>query len=109
GGDIGNFGEVDREQEDVGDVDLPSAPQDVGARDDEPAFAHFLAVHEGSGITGDEDEDFSCVAEAVVADGAPGDQVRRDMVEEDQPYRDPAEQIEPQIASGGDHRGMHSR
>ena len=66
-------------------IDLPGSPQDVGARDHEPAFAHFLAVHEGSGITGDEDEDFSRVAEAVVADGAPGDEVRRDMVEEDQP------------------------
>jgi hypothetical protein len=32
------------------------------------------------------------------------------MVEENQPQRDPAEQIEPQIASGGgDHGGMHSR
>ena len=29
------------------------------------------------------------------------------MVEEDQPEREPAEQIEPQIASGGDHGGMH--
>src|SRR5881296_750341 len=29
GGDIGNFGEIDCEQEDVGDVDLPSSPQDV--------------------------------------------------------------------------------
>src|SRR5262249_48740946 len=85
GGDIGNLGEVNREQEDVGNVDLPSSPQDGGARDNEPAFAHFLAVHEGSGVTGDEDEDLSRVAEAVVADGAPGDQVRRDMVEEDQP------------------------
>jgi hypothetical protein len=85
GGDIRNFGEVDRKQEDVGNVDLPSSPQYVRARDDETAFAHFLAVHEGSGITGDEDEDFSRVAEAIVADGAPGDQVRRDMVKEDQP------------------------
>jgi hypothetical protein len=29
------------------------------------------------------------------------------MVEENQPQRDPAEQIEPEIASGGDHRSMH--
>jgi hypothetical protein len=30
------------------------------------------------------------------------------VVEEDQPERDAAEQIEPQIASSGDHGGMHS-
>jgi hypothetical protein len=30
------------------------------------------------------------------------------MVEEDQPERDPAEQIEPQVASSADHRGVHS-
>src|SRR5262249_36471710 len=32
GGDVGNFGEVDREQEHVGNIDLPGSPQDVGAQ-----------------------------------------------------------------------------
>jgi hypothetical protein len=31
------------------------------------------------------------------------------MIEKDQPQRDPAEQVEPQIAAGGDHGGMHTR
>ena len=99
---------IDREQEDVRHVDLPRPPQDAGARDDEAALAHFLAVDEGGGVAGDEDEDFGRVAEAVVAERDPGHEVRRNVVEEDQPERDPAEQIEPQVASSGDHRGMHS-
>src|SRR4029450_3040314 len=93
----------------MGDVYLPGSPQDVGAGDEKAAFAHFPAVDEGGGVTGDEDENFSCVAKAVIADGAPSNQVRGDMVEEDQPKRDRGEKIEPQIASGGHHEGMHSR
>src|SRR5262249_15078953 len=100
-GDVGDLGEIDREQEHVGDVDLPGSPQDVGAGDAEAAFAHLLAVDERGGVAGDEDEDFRRVAEAVVADGSPGDQVGGNVVEKNQPQRDAAEQIEPQIASGG--------
>src|SRR5262249_28702094 len=107
GGDIGNFGKIDREQEYVGDIDLPDPPQDMRARDHEAAFAHLLAVDESGGVTGDEDEYFSGVAEAVIADCAPSDHVRGNMVEEDQPERDPAKQVEPQIAAGGDHRGVY--
>jgi hypothetical protein len=83
----------------------------VGAGDDEAALAHLLAVDEGRGVAGDEDEDFGRVAEAVIADGRPGDQVGRNVVEKDQPQRNPTEQVEPQIASGrrgGDHGGVHS-
>ena len=76
--------------------------------DHEAALAHRAAVDEGGGVAGDEDEDFGGVAEAVIADGEPGHDVGRNMVEEDQPQRQAAEQIEPQIASGGDHGGMHS-
>ena len=98
--DIGDLGHVDREQEDVRDVDLPGALQDARARDDEAALAHGAAIDEGRGVAGDEDEDFGGVAEAVVADGEPGDDVVRNVIEEDQPERQPAKQVEPQIASG---------
>ena len=103
---------IDGEQEHVRDIDLPGALQDAGARDDEAALAHRAAVDEGRGIAGDEDEDLGRVAEAVIADGEPGDDVVRDMVEEDQPEREPAEQVEPQVASGRGHGrgrgGVHS-
>ena len=102
---IGNLGHEDREQEDMRDIDLPGALEDARAGDQRAALAHRAAVHEGGGIAGDEDEDFGGVAEAVIADGDPADDVGRDMVEKDQPERDPTEQVEPQIALGWDRRG----
>ena len=33
GRDVGDLGHIDREQEDVRDIDLPGPPQDAGARD----------------------------------------------------------------------------
>ena len=85
-------------------VDLPRAFPDAGRRDDEAALQHGAAVDEGRGVAGDEDEDLGGVAEAVIADGEPGDDVVRNVVEEDQPERQPAEQIEPQIAPGSGRR-----
>src|SRR5262249_61839180 len=79
GGDIGNFGKIDREQEYVGDVDLPDPPQDMRARDHEAAFAHLLAVDESGGVTGEQDESLVGVAEAVIAAFDPNHPVRRTM------------------------------
>jgi hypothetical protein len=90
----------------VGDVDLPDAAQDARAGDHEAALAHFPAVDEGRGVAGDENEDLGRVAEAVVANGDPGDEIGRDVIEKDQPQREATEQIEPQIAFGGNHRGL---
>src|SRR5262249_12470432 len=111
GRDVGDLGEIDGKQEDMGHVDLPRPPQDAGARHHEAAFAHLLAVDEGGGVAGDENEYLGGVTEPVVPDGDPVNTVRRDVVEKDQPQCDPAEQIEPQIASARDHggggRGVH--
>ena len=98
--DIGDLGDVDREQEDVGHVDLPGPLQNARARDDKAALDHGAAIDEGRGIAGNEDEDFGGVAEAVIADREPGDDVVWNVIEEDQPERQPAKQVEPQIASG---------
>ena len=98
--DVGDLGDVDREQEDVGHIDLPGPLQDARAGDDEAALHHGAAIDESRRVAGNEDEDFGRVAEAVVADGEPGDDVVRHVIEKDQPEREPAKQIEPQIASG---------
>ena len=82
----------------MGDVDLPGALEDAGARNDEAALAHGAPVDEGRRVARDENEDLSRVAETVVADRHPADDVRRDVVEEDQPERNPAEQVQSQIA-----------
>ena len=69
---------------------------------DETALAHGAAVDEGRGVAGNENEDLGGVAEAVIADGEPVDDVAGNVVEKDQPQRDAAEQIEPQVALGRD-------
>src|SRR5262249_4487946 len=106
GSHVGNLCEIDRKQKDVRDIDLPGTPQDAGAGDDEATLAHVLGVDEGGGIAGDENEDFGRVAETIVANRDPGDEVGGNVIEKDQPQRDTAEQIEPQIAFGGRHRGL---
>src|SRR5262249_60571333 len=47
--------------------------------------------------TGYEDEDFGSIAEPVVADREPGQEIRRHVVDENQPQRQAAKQIEPQF------------
>ena len=98
--DISDLGEIDRKQEHVGDIDLPRALEHAGAGDDEAMLAHGPAIDEGRGIAGDEDENLGGVAEAVIADGDPTHRIRGNVVEEDQPESDAAEQVKPQIAFG---------
>ncbi|MGY3078666.1 hypothetical protein ACVWZZ_005074 [Bradyrhizobium sp. LM6.10] len=50
GRDVGDFGKEDREQEDVGDIDLPDAPQDARGGDDDAGLQHRPTVDEGGGI-----------------------------------------------------------
>jgi hypothetical protein len=59
---------------------------------------------ESRGVTGDEDENLGGVAEAVIADGDPAHRVGGNVVEENEPQRDAAKQIETQIAFGGNDR-----
>ena len=80
------------------DVDLPDPLQNARGRDDDTALEHGAAVDEGRGIAGDEDENLGGVAEAVIADREPGQKIGRQMIDEDQPQRHPAKQIEPQLA-----------
>ena len=92
---------IDHEQEDVRDIDLPGALEDARADTTKPCSRHGAAVDEGGGVAGDEDENLGRVAEAVIADRDPGDDVGGDVIEIDQPEREPAKQVEPQIASVG--------
>ena len=95
GGDVGNLGEEHREQEHVGDIDLPDPAQDARTADQEARLQHRAAIHERRGVTGDENEDLGGVAEAVIADREPGQKIGRHVIDEDQPQRQTAEQIDP--------------
>ena len=54
-------------------------------------------------------KDFGGVAEAVIADRQPGQQVLRQMVDEDQPQRQAAKQVKAQFAFGARDRKRNSR
>ncbi len=96
--DIGDLRHEDRKQKDVRHVDLPGTPQHARAGDDDAALAHGAAIDESRGVAGNEDEDLGRVGKAVIADGEPVHDVLRNVVEKNQPQRDAAEQIEPQVA-----------
>ena len=95
---IGDLGNEDDEQEDMRHVDLPGALEDAGAGHYKSALAHRPAVDEGGGITGNEDEQLGGVAESIIAQRQPIDDVAGDVVDEDQPEREPTEEIEPYVA-----------
>ena len=82
------------------DVDLPCALEHPRGGNDETMLLHRTAVDKGRGIAGDENENLGRVAEAIVADGNPADRIGRNVIEEDQPEREAAEQIKPEIAFG---------
>ena len=63
GGDVGDFGEEDREQKHMRDIDLPDPPQDARGRHHEAGLAHGAAIDERRGVAGDENEDLGGVAE----------------------------------------------
>ena len=83
----------------MGDVELPDPLGQAGGADDEAAFEHHPGVDEGGGVAGNEDEQVGGVAEAVIPRGDPVHDVVGDVVQKDRPVRDPAKQVEPQIAA----------
>ncbi len=98
GGDVGNLGEKDREQKHVRDINLPDPPQDARGGDHEAGLEHRASVNERCGVARDENENFGGVRESVIADREPGQEIGRQMIDEDQPQRQPAKQVEPQFA-----------
>jgi hypothetical protein len=90
----------------VRDIELPHPLHQLCCADQEAALQHHLRVDERCGVAGDEDEQVGRVAEAVVAGRHPGDDVVRNVVEEDRPVGDPAKQVQAQIAATGRENGL---
>ena len=86
----------DQQQQERG-VDFPAASQRAG-HDRRPAlFAQRAAIGQHAGITGHEHKYFGGVAEAVVAKRQPVQRVIGDMIDEDEPQRQPAAGVQPQV------------
>ena len=84
----------------MGDINLPCALEHPGLGDNETVLLHRATINESRGVAQDEHLNLGRVAEAVVADGNPAYGVGRNVIEENQPERKAAEQIEPEIAFG---------
>ena len=110
---IADRGDVDHEQDDVGDVELPDPLGQPGGADDEAAVEHHPGIDERGGIAGDENEEVGGVAETVIAGRDPVHDVVGDVIEEDPPVGDAPEEIEPEIATlrrqDDGHRGCSGR
>ena len=86
-----------QEQHDVGNVHLPDAcPQPLGGGD-EIASSDDRTVDVAGEIAGYENEELGGVAEAVILQRQPGNDVVRNVVEEDHPQPHAAEQVEPEV------------
>ena len=96
--DVSDLRDVEYQQEHVRHVDLPGAPEDIGGCHHEAALAHQGPVDEPGRVAEYENDDFRGVAEAVAANGESAHHRRGQLVQEQQPERKPAEEIEPQIA-----------
>jgi hypothetical protein len=86
---ICHFRNVKSEQEQMSDIDLPSAAQNLCGPYQETLLPHFAAVHQRCRVARYENKDFGCVTETVVADGDLAGNIahlmRGNVVEEDHP------------------------
>ena len=97
--DIADRNDIDHEQDDVGDIELPDPLGQPGGADDEAAFEHHPGVDKGGGIAGDENEQIGGVAEAVIPCRHPVHDIVGNVIQKDRPVRDPAKQVEPEVTS----------
>ena len=82
-----DLGYIDDEQENLREIDLSGAVQDPGRGVDQPPTPDHRTIDIGVGLTGNENEDLGRIAESIIANPDPADDVRRDVVEEDQQQR----------------------
>ncbi|OIQ69027.1 hypothetical protein GALL_493750 [mine drainage metagenome] len=58
-------------------------------------------VYEAGQVAGNKNEKLGCVAKAIIAQGQPGNDIVRNVIEEDHPQPYAAEQIEPEVTFDG--------
>src|SRR5260221_7639523 len=97
----GDLGRKEQEQHDVGNVHLPGPHHQPLGGGEKMATAYNRTVDEPGEIAGNEHEELGCVAEAVIAQGQPGNDVVRNVIEENHPQPHAAEEIEPEVALDG--------
>ena len=79
-------------------VDLPAAKGDTGGAKKPAAGLEDPAEGDGAGHAGAEDEDLGRVGKAEARRDPKGPGIARDMGDQDDEHRQPAEDIEPRVA-----------
>jgi len=95
---VGHLGNEDHEQEDVRNIELPSAAQHLSGGVQRPFFRQAPAVDQGSGEAGNKNEDFRRIEKPERLQGEIAEYVFRYMIDEDKDQRHAAEEIEAEIA-----------
>ena len=90
----------------MGDIELPDPLGQAGGADDEAAFEHHSGIDKGGGISRNENEQIGRVAEAVISRGDPVHDIVGNVIQKNRPVRDPAKQVEAEIASFGGQGGV---
>src|ERR1700684_1336604 len=87
----------EQKQQDVGDVQVPSPHQQPLGGSEKVAGLNNWTVDVARQITGNKHEEFGGVAEPIIAKRQPSDHVVRNVIEEDHPKTEAAEEIEPKV------------
>ncbi len=82
----------------MGNVHLPDARPQPLEGGEKITAADDRAVDVAGQIAGNEHEELGGIAEAVIAQGQPGNEIVRNVIEEDHPQPHAAEEIEPEVA-----------
>src|SRR5439155_12738514 len=98
---IGDFGDEQDKEKDVGDVKLPSAAQHLRHGVQRAAADQAPAVDQRRRVSGNEDEDLGRVEKRHRLQSKITENVFRNMVDKNQYQRQAAEKIETKIAGRG--------
>src|ERR1700722_12057038 len=96
--DIADHDDVDREQDDIGGIELPCALEYPGGTDKGTALQHDAAVGNRCGVAGDEDERIGSAAESKIPDRDPAHYVVGSLIQKQYPVLNSKKQIESHIA-----------
>ena len=85
--------QIDHEQQNVGGIDLPDAPQQPRCPDNKATLEHSSPEDESRGVAGNEHEQIGAIAEAVVSERKPGQRAGGDVAKKHQPVGEAPKQV----------------
>jgi hypothetical protein len=86
-----------QEQHDVSNVHLPDACPQPLEGGEKIAGLNYRTIDVAGQMTGNEHEEFGGIAEAVISQRQPGNEIVRNVIGENHPQPYAAEQIEPEV------------